>query len=223
MALNEKLEERDEEIKRIRNKGTDEVLKFRKKESKTIELEAALKSRSEQARQLEKQKQLLRVQLRNLKKEYDDYKHHMIERMQESTHKEMQNLNKQLNQYEAKIALHNHNFDFRVKDKDSNHVFERTVIYQLKEENDFLRRELEGRGSSISIEKMRINQIQQEALMKSKDWNRAENTSTHDEINFYRQNNKELEERVNSLLEVNRNLKSRVDQLLESTNRADDS
>ena len=97
------------------------------------------------------------------------------------------------------------------------------MIYQLKEENDFLRRELEGRGSSISIEKMRINQIQQEALMKSKDWNRAENTSTHDEINFYRQNNKELEERVNSLLDVNRNLKSRVDQLLESTNRADDS
>ena len=46
MALNEKLEERDEEIKKIRNKGTDEVLKFRKKESKTIELEAALKSRS---------------------------------------------------------------------------------------------------------------------------------------------------------------------------------
>ena len=53
--------------------------------------------------------------------------------MEESTHKEMENLNKQLNQYEAKFALNTHNFDFKVKDKDANHVFERTVIYQLKE------------------------------------------------------------------------------------------
>ena len=78
--------------------------------------------------------------MRNLKKEFEDYKHLMLEKMEYSTSKEMENLNKQLNQYEAKFALHNHNFDFKIKDKNANHVFERTVIYQLKEENDFLRR-----------------------------------------------------------------------------------
>jgi hypothetical protein len=60
--------------------------------------------------------------------------------MELSTSKEMENINKQLTQYEAKFALQSHNYDFKVKDKAANLVFERTVIYQLKEENDFLRR-----------------------------------------------------------------------------------
>lgn len=64
----------------------------------------------------------------------------MIEQMELTTSKEMEYINKQLNSYEAKFALQDHNFDFKVKDKGANHVFERTVIYQLKEENDFLRR-----------------------------------------------------------------------------------
>lgn len=68
-----------------------------------------------------------------------------------TTNKEMENISKHLNKYEAKFALRNHNFDFKVKDKGANYVFERNIIYQLKEENDFLRRELEGRGSSISL------------------------------------------------------------------------
>ena len=81
------------------------------------------------------------------------------------------------------------------------------MIYQLKEENDFLRRELEGRGSSISLEKLRINQMQQEALLKSKQLNKVESPSGREEIDFYRQKNKELEERVNSHITVNKNLK----------------
>ena len=63
------------------------------------------------------------MQFRNLKKDHEDYKQQVIEKMEFSTSKEMENLNKQLNQYEAKFALHNHNFDFRVKDKEANHVF----------------------------------------------------------------------------------------------------
>ncbi len=55
--------------------------------------------------------------------------------MEYSTHKEMENLNKQLDDYEAKFALQNYNFDFKTKDKRANQIFERTVIYQLKEEN----------------------------------------------------------------------------------------
>ena len=35
-----------------------------------------------------------------------------------------------------------HNFDFKLKDKKANQVFERRVIYELKQENDFLRKEL---------------------------------------------------------------------------------
>lgn len=66
----------------------------------------------------------------------------MLDQMEYSTHKEMENLNKQLNEYESKFALQSYNFDFKSKDKRANQVFERTVIYQLKEENDFLRKEL---------------------------------------------------------------------------------
>ncbi len=89
--------------------------------------------------------------------------------------------------------MQSYNLDFKSKDKKANQVFERTVIYQLKEENDFLRRELEGRGSSISLEKMRINQMQQEALLKSKNLNRPETQPAQEELDFYRQKNKELE------------------------------
>lgn len=64
----------------------------------------------------------------------------MIEQLERSTSKEMENISKQLNQYEAKFALQSHNYDFKIKDKAANQVFERTIIYQLKEENDFLRR-----------------------------------------------------------------------------------
>ena len=55
----------------------------------------------------------------------------MIEKMEYSTSKEMDNINRQLNQYEAKFS-NSHNFDFKVRDKSSNHVFERAVVYQLK-------------------------------------------------------------------------------------------
>lgn len=41
---------------------------------------------------------------------------------------------------------------FKVRDTDSNNVFERKVIYDLKKENDMLRRELSGVGySSVSL------------------------------------------------------------------------
>lgn len=41
---------------------------------------------------------------------------------------------------------------FRVKDSNSNNVFERKVIYDLKKENDILKRQLTGMGySSVSL------------------------------------------------------------------------
>ena len=41
---------------------------------------------------------------------------------------------------------------FKVRDTDSNNVFERKVIYDLKKENDMLRRELSGVAySSVSL------------------------------------------------------------------------
>lgn len=63
------------------------------------------------------------MQLRNLKKEYEDYKQSIMEKMEYSTQKEMENLNKQLTQYEAKYALNSYNFEFQPKDKKANHVF----------------------------------------------------------------------------------------------------
>jgi predicted DNA binding CopG/RHH family protein len=67
--------------------------------------------------------------LKSIKKEYEDYKHSIIERMEVSTHKEMENLNKQIADYESKVVFQNHNFDFRLKDKKANQIFERRVIY----------------------------------------------------------------------------------------------
>jgi len=49
--LNEKLDYKEEELKDVKQKTTNEVLKFRKKESRVMELEAALKSRDAQARE----------------------------------------------------------------------------------------------------------------------------------------------------------------------------
>lgn len=41
---------------------------------------------------------------------------------------------------------------FKIKDPESNNVFERRVIYELKKENDILRKELSGAGySSVSL------------------------------------------------------------------------
>lgn len=110
----------------------------------------------------------MKASLKQIKKEYEDYKHSIIERMEVSTHKEMENLNKQIADYESRMVFQTHNFDFKVKDKKANQIFERHVIYELKEENDMLRRELEGKGVNISLEKIKINHMQQEALMKSK-------------------------------------------------------
>ena len=35
----------------------------------------------------------------------------------------MENLNKQISDYESKLILQNHNFDFKLKDKKANQVF----------------------------------------------------------------------------------------------------
>ena len=138
--------------------------------------------------------------------------------MQLSTHKEMENLNRQISDYESRMLFQDHNYDFKVKDKIANHTFERRVIYQLKEENDFLRRELEGRGLSISLEKLKINKMQQEALERSKHMVRN-GDGPSEELSFYREKNKELEERVNSHIEVNKNLRERLEYLLEESNK----
>ena len=43
--------------------------------------------------------------------------------MEVSTHKEMENLNKQIADYNSKIIMQNHNFDFRTKDRKANQIF----------------------------------------------------------------------------------------------------
>ena len=53
-----------------------------------------------------------------------------------------------------------------------------------------MRRELEGRGSSISLDKLRITQLQQETLLKSKELTRVERHPDQEELMFYRQKNK---------------------------------
>ena len=49
--------------------------------------------------------------------------------MEATTHKEMENLNKQIADYESKVVFQVHNFDFKTKDKKANQIFERRVIY----------------------------------------------------------------------------------------------
>lgn len=41
----------------------------------------------------------------------------------------MENLNKKIADYESKVAFQNHNFEFKLKDKRANQVFERRIIY----------------------------------------------------------------------------------------------
>jgi hypothetical protein len=108
------------------------------------------------------------------------------------------------------MVFQTHNFDFRVKDKKANQIFERRVIYDLKEENNLLRRELEGKGINISLEKVKITQMQQEALAKSKQLVRKEEQAYGEELKFYRDKNKELEDRVNNHIAVNKNLRERL-------------
>jgi len=58
----------------------------------------------------------------------------MIERMEASNNREMENISQQIVDYESRMVFQNHNFDFKLKDKRSNQVFERRVIYELKQE-----------------------------------------------------------------------------------------
>ena len=64
--------------------------------------------------------------------------------------------------------------------------------------------------------------MQQEALIKSKEFNRSEKYPGQEEIDFYKQKNRELEERVNNHIAVNKNLKERIDQFVESNGRPDE-
>jgi gas vesicle protein len=83
-------------------------------------------------RDLEKKNELLKNNLKILKKEYEDYKNSVIERMEDNMQQEMETINKEIEDYESKIAFQGYNFDFKVRDKKGNQVFERRVIYELK-------------------------------------------------------------------------------------------
>ena len=99
---------------------------------------------------------------------------------------------------------------FKIKDAESNNVFERKVIYELKKENDILRKELSGMGySSVSLNNR--YETQNQLSIYQQEFNTEQNRPEEDhqaEILLYHKNiNKELQERIDELLKVNKNLK----------------
>lgn len=99
---------------------------------------------------------------------------------------------------------------FKIKDAESNNVFERKVIYELKKENDILRKELSGVGySSVSLNNRFDTQNQ--LSIYQQEFNTEENRPEEDhqgEILQYHKNiNKELQQRIDELLKVNKELK----------------
>ena len=85
---------------------------------------------------------------------------------------------------------------FKIKDAESNNVFERKVIYELKKENDILRKELSGVGySSVSLNNRFDTQNQ--LSIYQQEFNTEENRPDEDhqgEILQYHKNiNKELQ------------------------------
>ena len=85
---------------------------------------------------------------------------------------------------------------FKIKDAESNNVFERKVIYELKKENDILRKELSGVGySSVSLNNRFDTQNQ--LSIYQQEFNTEENRPEEDhqgEILQYHKNvNKELQ------------------------------
>lgn len=107
---------------------------------------------------------------------------------------------------------------FKIKDPDSNDVFERKVIYDLKRENDMLRKELTGINySSVSINRLEthqnnMNMYQQNAVSDRRDDDQAE------ALLYYKNKNKELQDRIDGLLGVNKELKEKIEILSASSN-----
>ena len=102
---------------------------------------------------------------------------------------------------------------FKVKDPDSNNVFERKVIYELKRENDILRKELTSMGfSSVSMNNRMETQnqlsIYQQQFATEQD--RPEEDHNAEVLVYYKNKNKQLDERIDELLKVNKDLKEKI-------------
>lgn len=206
----------------LKGKENGQINILRKKEARYIEVEAEAKSKDQQVKDLEKKVEVLKSSLKVLKNEYEDYKNSMLDRMEANNNREMDNINQQLVDYESRLAYQNNHFDFKLKDKRANQVFERRVIYELKEEIERLQRQLDGKGINISLQKMKITAMQQQALMKSKHILKKDDQSASQEIKFYKEKNKELEERVNSHIAVNKNLRERLEYVLQENSKHED-
>jgi hypothetical protein len=84
-------------------------------------------------RESEKKVESLKGSLKALKNEYENYKNSVMDRMEANNNREMDSIGQQIVDYESRIGM-SHNLDFKLKDKRANQVFERRVIYELKEE-----------------------------------------------------------------------------------------
>lgn len=103
---------------------------------------------------------------------------------------------------------------FKLKDPNANNVFERKVIYDLKRENDMLRKELSGVGMGIGSYSMnrietqhnRFSTYQQEAYTDRDQEPERDRDDQHniEILSYHKSKNKELEDRVDELLRVNK-------------------
>lgn len=82
---------------------------------------------------------------------------------------------------------------FKLKDPEANDIFERKVIYELKRENDLLRRELSSAGpSSYSANKYdQINQMSyQQEFFTDRDHESKQNEYNNEIVAFFKNKNK---------------------------------
>ena len=103
---------------------------------------------------------------------------------------EMEYLKHKITEYEHKISYQNHRFTTRLPDLEPTQVFERKVIYQLKVENEALRRQL---GLSPKQEGKEVN-------IPEKDTN---NNHVHQRLTDF---HKKLEEVISENIVVDYNL-----------------
>lgn len=147
-VINNEINQRENKIKELRNQDLRVKEELERASQKVNEFERMVKNHEITIKSLENARKGYDDEVKEISFKQENEKNHYLMEI-DKYQVEISRLNEKLSIYDAKM---NNNqtithYDWKMKDYLANQIFEEKVIYDLKAENERLRRQLHNRGS----------------------------------------------------------------------------